>query len=226
MIIMQSCFSGASFDNQLGSFYFKLLAGEILGRATEPWMHLSILTPVTKHIPSPVNVWENILSEAILKDTYDGFFITYSDFKDRIYYHSCKNDQYVPEKLWDHTDQFTLPFSSWYGGISPKFFEIIPPNLPVFLTDQGVEARENKEIIDFPPLEAATRNVSISEETMEFCNRQDKQIMHFFLATKEDIQKLLEDPTVSKETKYKYYDTIRSRNFSQQDKEDLLNIAF
>jgi hypothetical protein len=221
VIIVQSCQSGS-----LAKGHFAPRFSQQLSKAANKKnIHISVITPVSQYVNSPLETWEEILAKSIKESTFSGNWITYQDFKDRIMYHSCKHPAYVPYLVDPDRPNVTLS-SFELVGLDPQFYEHISPNLPMFLTPKGVTEWANAGDPALPILADAVDEVAITPETLEICNKKKKDLAKYYFATKEDIKAILVDENISLDIKQRYHDSINYRKFPYGDRVELSNIKY
>ncbi len=140
ILIMQSCYSGEFTNNystyNLSSFLdmFKLFSKEEKNK-------ISIITPASKFISSPVNTWENILESSFYNDDIDSngdHVISYGEWKQFLILESLRNQDYVPESLYLLKNEMKSQLPDL--GIDLHFVEEnIDFDLPLFFSRDGIE---------------------------------------------------------------------------------------
>lgn len=175
LVFVQSCLSGDFAKVSLLSQYGKHLSQE----ANRLKTNIAVITPVHELLFSPINGIEKII-EASFKELQagSGDVATYAMFKDTLMRRVCESDMFMPRSAFK--DASAVAPSAMAGrsdlasGVEPQFFENISPNLPLLLTFTGVKKYQNKSLI-LPPQAAKSQNVSLSQATLQVCERSKQR---------------------------------------------------
>jgi hypothetical protein len=172
LVFVQSCMSGNLQKVEFVSKYAETLANEASRRRT----NIAVITPVSQLI-SPLRGIEPLIENSLNDATAGKDFITYAQFKDALVRRACEHPEYYPSSsIADPTSlgpSLLLGFHELAAGLDPQFFENIRPNLPLMLTQAGLQKWQNKTLA-FPPAAPVSNSVPVSEKTQSICLEKRK----------------------------------------------------
>ena len=158
VLVLQSCQSGSLPNHHFRDNAIAKLALNIKLLAYEKDMVLSVVTPVTENVNSPLDTWENDILKLAFDDSSadknKDFIVSYEEWKNFVLVTSCQHPDYIPG-------------NGSGAGINPQFYDPkVPAALPLYLTIDGVQQYENNTLVlpDYP----LTPSV-IWPETIKIC---------------------------------------------------------